>query len=191
MPGARRRAKLRPMRDLARLTLLLLASCGVETVNPLTPRASAKAEPGLVGTWVATDDDKARYVVTAKSGGVLRIDIERTKPSDDKEPLHFEGHVSVLAPDVKVLNLQALSDEGTPTGSYLLMRYVLKPDGTVSVWMFEDRAFSDALNAGTLKGRRGQYGGITLEDAPEKIIAFITKTKRDALFKNLVTLKRV
>lgn len=165
---------------------VLLASCGVEATSPLTPASSARLDSALLGTWRPTEKDKSVFVVTARPrSAVVRVEI-----TGDKDPMQFEGHVSELAPDLKVLNLQALDEHGKAKGSYLFVRYALNADGSLELWLVDDKLASAALNAGTLKGRRGQYGGVTLEDTPEKMIAFITKGSRDEMFERLVTLKK-
>jgi hypothetical protein len=167
------------------LLVVLLASCGTEATRPLTPAASAKPEPSLAGTWVLTDkdQDQGQFVVTTK-GATVHVDVR-----GDKEPMTFEGHVSVLAGDTRVLNLRALED-GKPKGSWLFVRYAFNADGTLELWLVSDKLAGAALDAGTLKGKRGQYGGVTLDDTPEKIIAFIVKAKREEVFEHLATLKR-
>lgn len=163
--------------------VLVLASCAVDATRPLTPAASAKADPALVGTWRSNEKKAMTFVVSAK-GAQVHIDIE-----GEKKPMAFEGHVSVLAPDLKVLNLREVSGE-TPSTTWLFVRYAVKADGSLDTWLVNETLASEALNAGTLTGHRGQYGGVTLEDTPEKMVAFLSRGSREATFTPLMTLKR-
>lgn len=166
------------------LLLVLLASCGVEATKALTPASSAKADPALIGTWKPSDKEKDEFVinVTAK-GALVRVEL-----TGDKEPMLFEGHVSVLAPDVKILNLRSL--DAKANGNVLFVRYAVNADGSLETWLVSDKHVKKALDAGTLKGSRGSYGGVTLDETPEKITAFLLKEKRDEVFEKLATFKK-
>ncbi|MFT3709148.1 MAG: hypothetical protein QM817_16010 [Archangium sp.] len=167
------------------LLVLLLASCGVEATKPLTPASGSKPDPSLTGTWIEAVKGKQDITITVKATGAL-LHIEVT---GERDPMIFEGHVSVLSNDVRIVNLREFKD-GKAKGNYLFLRYVLNADGTLDTWLVSDKLASAALNDGTLKGKRGQYGGVTLDETPEKMIAFILKGKREEIFEPLLTLKR-
>ncbi|MFO0601196.1 MAG: hypothetical protein U0228_38155 [Myxococcaceae bacterium] len=171
-------------RTLQVAAVFLLVSCTVESTRPLTAASAAKADPALPGTWVSTDKDHLKFVVTAREATV-RIVVS----GGDRDPMTLEGYVSVLAPDLKVLNLRAIED-GKPSPTWLFVRYAVNANGTIDTWLINENLASDALNKGTLKGHRGQYGGVTLEDTPEKVIAFLTKGRREDTFSPLMTLTR-
>lgn len=163
--------------------LVLLTTCGVEATTALTPLSSARLDKSLLGTW--TDGDGMVFIVTNSKGPLLRVEI--TKEKEKKaEPMLFAAHVSELGA-LRILNLRSL-EKGE--SNVLFVRYVKRDDGAIELSLMKEKLFVEALNGGTLRGHRGQYGGTVLEDTPERITAFILKQKSEELFDPLTTVTR-
>jgi hypothetical protein len=122
------------------------------------------------------------------TGPVMRLTVEPdTGDEKGEEKGSFEGHVSALA-DFKVLNLR-LREGDEVGGGYVFVRYQLTGD-TLELWLPNETAVKAALKAGTLKGRRTQYGGTTIDDTPARMTRFFTEGKREERFEPFATFTR-
>jgi hypothetical protein len=167
--------------------LMLLGSCGVESARPLTPASTAKLDPALLGHWEGVDGEAKgmAFDITVARGAVVLVAMA---PKEGREPMAFEGHVSVLG-KLKVLNLQLIED-GKIKGGYVFVRYEVQADGTLETWLLDDAPVQAAIKKGTLTGGRTQYGGTTIDDLPAKLVRFLTEAKPEERFEKFATLKK-
>lgn len=156
------------------MALLLIAACGVpESVNPLVPAEKGVLDKALLGTWVGGEkDDEMVLNIAQKAGAVLLI----TSPRDEKTPIVFEAHASVLD-GVKYLNARAFED-GKPASNWLIVKYELAKDGSLTLYTMTDAPVREAFEKKSLKGEaKGSPAQLTITDSVEKLTAFMRKSK--------------
>jgi hypothetical protein len=173
-----------------RWAALLLLACGVpESLNPLVPAEKAVLDKALLGTWVGGDDesDPVTLVMAQKSGAVMTVSAPGVPGEDGKSPRGFEAHASTLD-GMKYLNARAIED-GKPASNWMIVRYELSREGTLTLWAMKDGVVREAFAKKTLKGKEeGASAQLTITDSVEKLAAFIKKTK--GLYEPLGTFKR-
>lgn len=158
-----------------RLALLLVVlSCGFpELVSPLVPPEKGVLDKALLATWVG--DKKSEEIVlkiSQKSGAVLSV----VSPRESKDALMFEAHASELG-GAKYLNAR-LFEDGAVASNWFIVKYELGKDGKLTLWTMADGPVRLALEKKELKGEsKGSPAQRVITDTPEKVAAFIKKTK--------------
>lgn len=149
---------------------LALTSCGVPlSVQPLVPPNEGVLDRALLGTWEGSDSKGEHLTLSleVKSGAVLRV----TLPRGSETPVVLEAHACKLG-DTSYLNARFL-DEGEPS-HWLIVRYQVAKDGTLTLWTMDDAPVREALAAGTLKGKSaGDPPDYLITDSVEKLRAFV------------------
>lgn len=64
---------------------------------------------------------------------------------------------------------------------HMYFRYDLANDGTLSIWMLNEKELEDAVNTKKLKGS-AVHGEIEIEDTPENVRAYLKNTPAEKLF---------
>ena len=188
-------------------TLGLLAAGCVDSEQPLSARANAKADPHLVGTWhlenvdkPADPADKSAGRITFDEHGIGRMEdigAEEGKPKD--EPMEFFVTRTEKFSFLNVL----VSNKPTPAHpapykTYMLLKYVVSPDGkSVELQALRVETLEPLINAGKLKGYinkdddHSMRHGVTLQDSAENILKFIDSNPDEEVFEKFGTLRKL
>ena len=110
------RIKISAVTGMMVLAMLAMFSMGcVPSLQPLIDDAAATFEPALVGTWVATDDDKWRRLAPGETSTEERWIVERRGDGNDYDvTVQGESEARPVLYRARVANLS--------TGMYLEFR---------------------------------------------------------------------
>jgi hypothetical protein len=199
------------MHRLARtLALLAAAFLGVAcnratSEQPLTPEAEARRDARLEGLWRVVPpegpepSDPAIFVyLTPMKGATLRALVFGDGSDDFARELHRcevfpsavagRTYLNARCPDL------VEEEPGRKPGRYDLVRYQVRKNGTVKLWVMELGPVVEAIQSGALPGRLAS--GRHTEDAvvtaePEKLAAWLAKADGSKLFRELAVLHPV
>jgi hypothetical protein len=172
---------------------LLLTSCVVESVQPLSSPDKAKADLRLAGIWRGKDGG----LITSTHGAWLHVKIVGP-PGDNQEPGSFDVFPTTIG-NYTFLNVRdAVQDNpGKPATSYIFIRYAISSNHVLRTWMMSQNAVVNAVQSGKLKGHiqatmfsqpsQPDYD-VTLEDTGANMTRFIQNSDIPALFNEAMKL---
>ena len=153
----------------------LVSGCQVETTTFLSDQTESRADERLLGAWRAAPDheeDAFLFVRERDGGGMDVLLLEYRDGAENKpKPVEWENAAawSTRAGDIDLLNVQA-------DGARYIMAYKVAEDGSFRFGFMEPEPFIAAVEAGKLNSKddKGWTGSsLTLNDTPERIVAFI------------------
>ena len=172
---------------------LLLTSCVVTSDNPLSSLETAHADQALISDWFAKkDQDTYRFSVISAS----RMHVVISHKQADQKPDVYDFFPTTIGNN-NFLNVEmnGKNDQGSPTKSYVFVRYTISPSHVLQRWLMSRDAAAAAVRAGKLKGTVHQDKNptiigdpphpdvdVTLTDTTENIVNFIQKSDVTALF---------
>ncbi len=154
---------------------VLLSGCQVETTTFLSDKTEGRADERLLGAWRAAPDheEDAFLFVRESDGGGMDVLLLEYRDGAENTPKRAEWQTAVAwstkAGDIDLLNVEA-------DGSKYIMAYKVADDGSFRFGFMATEPFIAAVKAGTLKSKdnKGWTGSsLTLDDTPERIVAFI------------------
>jgi hypothetical protein len=195
---------IRVARIAAALVLgaLVLAACVPTSENPILSK-SGGSDPALAGAWAAAKTDEKgpsfMHFLSAPSGEftVLLISDE----AQAKEEADWSVFRVVTAEIKGSHYMSALWDmnSGKPVDDhekgYHLLRYEIRADGTLQLFMVDEDKLKQAVKDGKIEGRidgQGESSDVRLTASSEKLEKFLERSKPADLFdKPFVTLHKV
>lgn len=178
------------------LTLcLLLSSCEVTSVNPLSPEATAQPDQRLVGDWrTKTGPDASTLRFSLTKGPWMHVDIIYGLAGEKKDS--YDLFPTVIGHDTFFNVLKTDKDDaGHVTKCYYLVRYTLSGNRVLRMWMMSQDAAAAAVRAGKLKGVVAQDTNptmtdksahtevdVTLQDSSANLVKFIQTANLKKLF---------
>lgn len=127
---------------------LALAGCTLDSSAPLSPPAPLPANSPLIGTWIVKDENSTTYYHVGNEGTLAKL-VEVVIRNDHSIQTEM---IDVSATDLDgkhYLNVKLPGDKG-PT--YLLYRYQIDSQNTLTLYTANFKFLADAIKAGTIKG---------------------------------------
>jgi hypothetical protein len=172
---------------IAGLCAVLLGSgCGpAESVNPLSDPAAAKLDERLAGTWLAADEegeeDQGTLSFTALDGARMKVVLAE---KGDDEPLELEMFPTTL--DGRTyMNLKSASPKAELGRNYIIARYEISGDATLSLKLLSDEFLKQAVAEGRLKGTvsgSSDEPPVLVTESTEKLAEFVRSSDPARLF---------
>jgi len=163
-------ARLRMPLALLAILLLSVVGCTYST-QPLSDAKSSMPDLRLLGTWEIADPDKPadkKIVVVDRrqdEPNVLRLfDIKEKKTAD------------VFLTKIGNRYVASIAGEENGTTRFLICRYELKDESSLSLWGLDKEFFTTAVNDKRLKGvikSEQFFTDVTIDETPEKLFKFI------------------
>lgn len=180
-----------------------LAACPpVVTKTPVGTTIAATPDPALSGMWkgkVAGGKTETYFTLYPQSDGTVTA-IVATPPvgSDEGGWAIFSLQTVVLGPN-HYMNVTETNNEGKPAdgnmaGNTTPVLYRINGDGTLVIYLIDEKAATNAIKAGKIAGTvgEGQYGDVTLTAAATDLDAYMGSPDGRALYiKPFALLKRV
>ena len=181
------------------LGALLLAGCVPTSENPIVSKSGAN-DPALLGTWRGKmDDDETLFmhVLAGKAGAVTAL-LVSGKSGGDSGWASFR----IVTAEVKgthYISALWLLDDGKPVEEgekgYHLMRYEIRPDGSLQMFAVDEDKLKQAVKDGKVGGKtegEGASGDVRLTASSEKLEKFLKRIDPAELFdKPFATLSKL
>ena len=193
---------------------LLLTACTTDSINPLSSPDSAQPDHQLVGIWRGRNDpDKETFRISITNTHWMHViitpdqtDTEKRPSMIDRKPESYDFFPTVIGNNT-FLNVVTTGkdDAGHPTKTYQILRYTVKGNHELQMWMISQDAAAAAVRAGKLQGHVDQGKDpmmvgqpphpdvdVTLHSSSADLVKFIQGTDVKALFSDkMETLYRV
>ena len=181
------------------LGALLLAACVPTSENPVLSKTGG-SDPALIGTWRGKMEGGSpvyMHFLKTKEGGITALLVTEADKSDDGWAW-FEI-VTAEVKDTRYISALWHLDDGKPVEDrekgYHLMRYEIRPDGTLQMFAVNEEKLTQAVKDGKVEGKIEGEGAATevrLTASSEKLAKFLKRAKPADLFdKPFVTLSKV
>lgn len=178
------------------LVALALASCSPpESSNPLSDPAAAKADKRLDGIFTGRlGDTDGMLRLVPKTGPYFDLVLVVDDSPKGAVVLTYEAFPTALA-GKSYLNLRrktftdTYAEKYELSATYIFVKYEVDKAGAVKLWTMDDDLVEDAVEAGTLKGTRGDP--VQLSASTEELAAFVSAADTDKLFRPFGTFKKV
>jgi hypothetical protein len=169
---------------LAIACVLMLCSCWVETVNPLSDPQKPQSDPKLAGAW-KNENGVMRF--SARKDGWMDVAYEA---QDSQNKPYVERYVlfTTAIGDNTYVNMKSASQK-----NYLILSYKITGN-ELSTSLMCDEEFKKASEAGTMKSQKtgSQYEADTVvTDSSEKLAAFVKQGEQAKLFPEPQKFKRL
>jgi hypothetical protein len=173
------RRTLTPARLCVVVSVLMLPSCA-QTTNPLSDPLKAKADDRLVGVWRLIPNDKAEleYMFLfignsddpeALPGMMKAVEVSSDKSSRPRTPgpvfflvtsLAGQQYASLLHGETSAA-IKLLKTDPENAKPWSVLKYGVEPN-RLTIWLIDDKAASDAVRKGQVKGRIERNGLLTI-----------------------------
>jgi hypothetical protein len=147
-----------------------LAGCKVDSVNPISPLASAQPDTAIYGVWRFKSKDELSYIhigpefSLGESGKPAHKRTRIVIVDHKRNGLTDAAYVAFTSRIGKQRYLNVVQSEGDRTVGYLFVRYTLIDRNTLRFATIDEDALKSAIRAGRIKGTtRGE--GLSSETA--------------------------
>jgi hypothetical protein len=181
------------------LLLSSLAGCKVDSVNPISPIASAQPDVALYGVWRYKDGGDLSYVHIGPEFSLAAGDTAANKPTriiiiDHKSNgITEESYAAYVSRIGRERYLNVVQVEGGKTAGYILVRYTLLDSNTVRFATIDEDVLKAAIKDGRIKGttRGDGLSSETAITADSSAIESYLRQDSGKLFTRPLVLRRV
>lgn len=183
---------MRSLTFYATLTLCVLLSGCLVSLQPLSSPAEAAPDPQLYGVWVAHDAGENLvylHVGPGEKGMTKAMWVEHGKDARIKV-IEYSAFPSQLA-GMTLLNVVSPADAMKPKG-YDIMQYRIEDNHSLSLSLMSEAVVKQDIQDGKLKGKikPGKFGDTIITASASELRAYIEAADKAKLFSTPLKFER-